>query len=139
MKMKVTVKWKEGMNFEATGNSHHVISMDAAEEVGGKNLGPRPMELLLFGLGGCTGMDVISILRKMRKEVESFEMEIDADRSEDHPKVFTHIRVKYLLKGKNLEERDVEKAVNLSKDRYCSVGAMLNQVARVEHLFTILE
>jgi RNA 3'-terminal phosphate cyclase (ATP) len=97
--MKATVKWKDGMNFEATGVSNHAVSMDAAEEVGGKNLGPRPIELLLFGLGGCTGMDVISILRKMRKEVTSFEMEIEADRSEDHPKVFTHIRVKYILKG----------------------------------------
>lgn len=137
--MKITVKWKEGMNFEATGVSNRAVSMDAAEEVGGKNLGPRPMELLLFGLGGCTGMDVISILRKMRKEITSFTIEIDADRAEDHPKVFTHIRVKYFLKGEGLREKDVEKAVNLSKERYCSVGAMLEKAAIVDHQFTIIE
>ncbi len=137
--MKVTVKWKDGMNFEAIGVSNRAISMDAAEEVGGKNLGPRPIELLLFGLGGCTGMDVISILRKMRKEITSFTIEIDADRAEDHPKVFTYIRVKYILKGEGLREKDVEKAVNLSKERYCSVGAMLEKAAIVDHQFTIID
>ena len=137
--MKATVKWKKGMYFEATDMSNHVVPLDADEEVGGKNLGTRPMELLLIGLGGCTGMDVISILRKMRQEVESFEIRIEAYRAEDHPKVFTYILVKYLFKGKNLREKDVEKAVNLSKDRYCSASVMLGKTAKVEHQFEILE
>ncbi len=137
--MKATVKWKKGMYFEATDMSNHVVPLDADEEEGGKNLGTRPMELLLIGLGGCTGMDVISILRKMRQEVKSFEIRIEAYRAEDHPKVFTYILVKYLFKGKNLREKDVEKAVNLSKDRYCSASVMLGKTAKVEHQFEILE
>ena len=136
--MKSTFQWMKGMKFEASGISQHAVVMDAANEFGGQNQGPRPMELVLFALGGCTGMDILSILKKMRKEVESFEIKIEADKAEEHPKVFTHIRVLCLLKGKDLKEKDVEKAINLSKDKYCSVGAMLGKTAILDYQFEIL-
>ncbi|MEW5806241.1 MAG: OsmC family protein [Acidobacteriota bacterium] len=136
--MKGTIKWREGMKFEAYSTSGHTIIMDAAPEVGGSNQGPRPMELVLLALGGCTAMDVISILKKMRKEIESFEIKLEAERAEEHPKVFTNIKVLYTLKGKNLKEAEVERAMNLSKDKYCSVGRMLNKVAKLAYQFLIL-
>ncbi len=136
--MKAIAKWVKGMLFEASGTSEHIVSMDADTEFGGEDKGVRPMELFLFGLGGCTGMDVLSILKKMRKELESFEIKIEADRAENHPKVFTHIRLLYILKGKDLKEKDVEKAVNLSKERYCSAGVMLGKSAKLDYQFKIL-
>ncbi len=136
--MKGTIKWKEGFNLEAISNSGHSIIMDAAQESGGTDKGARPMEFLLLALGGCTAMDILVILKKMRKEIESFEVQMEAERAEEHPRVLTKIKVLYLLKGKDLKESEIERAVNLSKDKYCSVGAMLNKVAEIDYQFKIL-
>jgi len=136
--MNGTIKWIDGFKFEGSADSGHPIILDAAEHAGGTNQGPRPMELLLLALGGCTGMDIIVILKKMRKEIESFEIKLEAERAGEHPKVFTKIRVTYLLKGKDLKASDVERAIGLSKEKYCSVGGMLNKVADIDYQFKIL-
>ncbi|GBF12079.1 OsmC family protein [Tepidibacillus infernus] len=124
--MKMNVAWKGNMAFEGTGQSGHSVLLDAAPQVGGENKGPRPMETVLIGLGGCTGMDVVSILKKMRQDIETFDMEIDAERAEEHPKRFTKIHINYKLTGPNLVEEKVRKAVKLTQETYCSVSKSLN-------------
>ncbi|OEF96457.1 peroxiredoxin [Vulcanibacillus modesticaldus] len=133
--MKMNVEWKGNMMFEGEGGSGHSIVMDAAEKVGGENKGPRPMEMVLSGLGGCTGMDVVSILKKMRNTIETFKIEIDAKRAEEHPKRFTEINVHYVLTGPNLEKSKVEKAINLTQEKYCSVSKSLN--AKITYSYEI--
>lgn len=125
--MNMDIVWKGKMAFEAEGpSSGHKVVIDAAAEVGGENQGPRPMELLMMGLGGCTGIDIISILDKMRLELTSFHMEINGDRATEHPKRFTEIHMRYILEGPNLPKDKVERAVRLSQDKYCSASASLN-------------
>jgi len=123
--MKMKVKWEGNMGFTGTGDSGHPIKMDASEQIGGKDEAARPMETLLAALGGCTGMDIISILRKMRQDIEYFDMDIDAERAPEHPKVYTKIHLHYRLQGQNLEEEKVRKAVELSREKYCSVSKNL--------------
>ncbi|MHB1416142.1 MAG: OsmC family protein [Chloroflexota bacterium] len=124
---------REGMAFDATPTSGHTIRMDAAPSVGGQDQGARPLELLLLGLGGCTGMDVISILRKMRQAVTGYEILLHAERAEEHPRIFTKIVVEHVVRGRDLSESAVRKAVSLSEKRYCSASAMLSKTAAVEH------
>lgn len=119
----VKVNWLENMAFEAEVNGHKII-IDAAEAVGGENRGPRPKPLMLVALAGCTGIDVVSILKKMRVEVESFNVVVEGDLTEEHPKQFSQMRVIYEFKGKDLPMDKLEKAVNLSEERYCGVSAM---------------
>jgi len=133
--MKMNVEWKGNMAFEGTGDSGHSILLDAGPAVGGQDQGPRPMETVLSALGGCTGMDVISILKKMRQEVETFKMDISAERAEDHPKKFTKVHVHYVLTGSNLDDKKVKKAVDLTQTTYCSVASSLN--AEVKASFEI--
>lgn len=137
--MKGTVKWVEGMAFDATTDSQHTIRLDAAAETGGQDQGPRPLEMLLVSLGGCTGMDVISILKKMRQDVTGYEVNLDGERATEHPKVFTSIVVEHVVRGRNLSEDAVRKAVELSAQKYCSVGAMLGKSAKLEHTYRIVE
>jgi putative redox protein len=118
------------MSFDAEINGFN-IKMDAVEAVGGKNQGPRPKPMLLVSLGGCTGMDVVSILNKMRVKVDDFRMEIDAEQTDEHPKYYHTINLKYIFKGDNLPMDKLEKAVNLSQERYCGVSAMLGKAAKV--------
>ena len=120
---QIKVNWLENMAFEAEVNGHK-ITLDAAEAVGGENRGPRPKPLMLVALAGCTGMDVVSILKKMRVEVEAFSVKVEGDLTEEHPKQFTQMRVIYEFKGKDLPMDKLEKAVNLSEERYCGVSAM---------------
>ena len=120
---QVKVNWLENMAFEAEVNGHKII-IDAAEPVGGENRGPRPKPLMLVALAGCTGMDVVSILKKMRVEVEAFSVVVEGDLTEEHPKQFTQMRVIYEFKGKDLPMDKLEKAINLSEERYCGVSAM---------------
>jgi len=120
---KIKINWLENMAFEAEVNGHKII-LDAAEPVGGENRGPRPKPLMMVALAGCTGMDVVSILKKMRVEVEGFNVEVEGDLTEEHPKQFSQMRVIYEFKGKNLPMDKLEKAVNLSEERYCGVSAM---------------
>jgi len=124
--MKMNIKWKGNMAFEGTGDSGRSLLMDAGLNAGGEDLGPRPMETLLSALGGCTGMDVVSILKKMRADIESFNMDITAERAEEHPKRYTKIHINYILSGTNLEQKKVKKAINLTQEKYCSVSKSLN-------------
>ena len=120
---QVRVNWLENMAFEAEVNGHKII-IDAAETVGGENRGPRPKPLMLVALAGCTGMDVVSILKKMRVDVDGFNVVVEGDLTEEHTKQFTQMRVVYEFKGKDLPMDKLEKAVNLSEERYCGVSAM---------------
>ena len=120
---QVRINWLENMAFEAEVNGHKII-IDAAETVGGENRGPRPKPLMLVALAGCTGMDVVSILKKMRVEVENFNVVVEGDLTEEHPKQFSQMRIIYEFKGKDLPMDKLEKAVNLSEERYCGVSAM---------------
>lgn len=123
---------QEGLSFDVELHGHH-FTIDAVEAVGGKDRGPRPKGLLLSALAGCTGMDVASILQKMRMPYDSFAVEVDADLAEKHPKVYTEIRLRYVFTGAELDKEKIEKAVDLSQDVYCGVTAMLSKAAEVKH------
>ncbi|MDB3870069.1 OsmC family protein [Candidatus Thioglobus sp.] len=137
--MNTTVKWIDGMMMVGESASGHAIVMDGPEDLGGKNLGIRPMEMLLIGMGGCTTIDVVSTLKKMREEVRDCSVEIAAERADEHPKVFTKIHLQFIIKGNNLNEKKVEKAVSLSADKYCSASIMLGKIANITHDFIINE
>ena len=117
--------------------SGHGIVMDGPEEIGGHNLGVRPMEMLLLGMGGCTTVDVISILKKMREDVVDCRCEVSGVRADEHPKIFTDIHIHFISSGNNLDEKKVEKAITLSAERYCSASLMLGKAAKVTHDFEI--
>lgn len=127
----IKIKQLQGATFAARGNTNHWTMMDGEEQFGGSNAASKPTEMVLYGLGGCTGIDVVSMLKKMRVEYDDFEIEIDFERSEDHPKVFTKINMMYHFYGKDLPVDKLEKAVSLSKDRYCSVSAMLSKAVDI--------
>lgn len=126
------VSWKEGMAFAVELDGHR-FEVDAKPEVGGSDRGPRPKGLLLSALGGCTGMDVVSILAKMRIPLDSFRVEVEAPLTEDHPKVYAAIHVRYVFRGKDLPMDKLERAVQLSQERYCGVSAMLAKAAPITH------
>ena len=131
-------RWVEGKEFDVvTGSGHHVV-LDAAEKAGGKNRGASPMEHLLVGLAGCTGMDVIDILKKKRQDVSGLEVRVEGTRSEDTPAVYTHIHIKYVVRGKNIAPEAVARAIHLSETKYCSVGAMLGKTAKIKTSFEIV-
>ena len=134
--MKTIVRWIDGMMMVGESASGHALIMDGPEDLGGKNLGVRPMEMLLLGMGGCTTVDVISTLKKMREAVSDCRVEISAERADEHPKVFTKIHLHFVIKGDNLNEKKVAKAVSLSADKYCSASIMLGKMATITHEFT---
>ena len=125
--MKARVKWTEGATFIAESGSGHAIVADGPPEIGGRNLGPRPMELLLMGVGACSAVDVVLILRKSRQAVVDCWVELEADRAETEPKVFTEIRMKFVVVGRDLAENHVKRAVELSAEKYCSASIMLGR------------
>ena len=131
--MKARVKWVEKRTFLGESGSGHSLVMDGAPDAGGRDLGIRPMETLLLGMGGCTAFDVIHILQKAREPVIDCELEIEADRAEDDPKVFTQIKIRYIVSGKNLSCDKVQRAVDLSAKKYCSASIMLGKVANISH------
>ncbi len=135
--MQVWLKQLEGLALAGTADSHHWVVMDTDEEVGGLNAASKPLELVLMGLGGCTGMDVLSILKKMRINPERFEMVLNADRAEEHPKVFTRVRVEYQVFGENIDPENVERAISLSRTKYCAVSAMLSKAVPIEFSYRI--
>jgi putative redox protein len=137
--MKARVKLAEGMTFVAESGSGHAIVVDASPDVGGRNLGARPMELVLMGLGTCSAIDVLHILRKARQPVADCAVDLDADRAEKDPKVFTRIHLHYVVTGRALDRAQVERAINLSKDKYCSATAMLAKTAQVSVDFELRE
>jgi putative redox protein len=137
--MKARVKLAEGMTFVAESGSGHAVVVDASPEVGGRNLGARPMELVLMGLGTCSAIDVLHILRKARQPIVDCVVDLDADRAETDPKVFTRIHMHYVVTGRGLDRAQVERAINLSKDKYCSATAMLAKTAQVSIDFELRE
>ncbi len=138
MKHQVKTTWKGNMAFEANVNDLPVM-MDAAPEHGGQNQGPRPKELLLAAVTGCTGMDVVAILKKMQVELESFNMYIEADVTEEHPKHYTNMHLIYEFKGKKLDKSKLEKAVTLSQDKYCGVSYMFKKFLTFTYEIKIIE
>ena len=137
--MKARVKLAEGMTFVAESGSGHAVVVDASPEAGGRNLGARPMELVLMGTGACTAIDVLLILRKARQPVTDCVVELDAERATDDPKVFTRIHFHFVITGVGLAPTHVERAVRLSKEKYCSATAMLAKTAAVTSDFEIRE
>ena len=137
--MKVRIKWIEDVAFVAESESGHALVMDGAPEGGGRNLGPRPMETVLMGTGGCTAYDVVHILRKSRAAVTDCVVQIEADRAAEDPKVFTRIHFHFVITGKALKPQQVERAVHLSAEKYCSASIMLAKTATVTHDFEIVE
>ncbi|MBN2089321.1 OsmC family protein [candidate division KSB1 bacterium] len=137
--MNTTLKWFGKMGFIAKSDSNHAVVMDASTEVGGDNAGSRPMELLLQGLGGCTGMDVVSILQKKRVALTDLAIEIQAERAEEHPKVFTKIHLKFIFYGNGIKSKDVERAIELSETKYCSASAMFRHTAEIKTSYEIRE
>ena len=136
--MKARVKWVEQVSFLGETESGHAVLMDGAPAAGGRNLGPRPMEMLLLGMGGCTSFDVIGILKKSRQAVTDCYVEIDAERAETDPKVFTKIHMHFVVKGKEIKPDVVERAIKLSADKYCSASIMLGKTAELTHDFEIV-
>lgn len=137
MNNKVDCTWKGDMAFEANVNDFKIL-MDAGEAVGGKNSGPRPKPLTLASLGGCSGMDVVSILKKMRIVLDYFNIEIDGELTDEHPKYYHKIHLVYTFKGTDLPAEKLEKAVNLSQDRYCGVSELLKKAAKITYEIKIL-
>jgi len=136
--MKARVKWAEDLLFVGESGSGHTIVMDGPEEIGGHGTGMRPMELLLLGMGGCTSFDMIQMLKKGRQDIRDCVVEIDSERSEEIPKVFTKIHVHYKVTGKNLKEAQVKRAVELSTEKYCSASIMLGKTAEISHEYEII-
>ncbi len=136
--MKARVKWIENSTFVAQSGSGHSVVLDGPPEAGGQNLGVRPMEMVLMGLGGCTAFDVVDILKKKREQVSGCVVEIEAERAETTPKVFTKIHVRYIVTGKDIKEESVKRAVELSAEKYCSVSLMLGKTAAMTHDYQIL-
>lgn len=136
--MQCTVRWHEGVSFVAETGSGHMVPMDGAPAAGGRNLAPRPMELLLAGAGGCTSFDVITILRKGRQEVVDCSVRLVAERADEDPKVFTRIDMHFVVTGRNLKPEAVERAVRLSAEKYCSASIMLGKTAEMHHTWEIV-
>ena len=135
--MKVEIeRVNNKVHLEAKNEQGVIVHMDGSPEIGGEDLGARPMQLVLMALGGCTSMDMLSMLKKMREEVKGYKVTVDAERATEHPMVFTKIHIHYSLEG-NLKKENVEKAINLSMDKYCSVTHMLNSTATIRHSFEI--
>ncbi len=137
--MECRVKWLDHMTFVGESGSGHAVVLDGAPEHGGRDMGIRPMEMLLLGLGGCTAFDVVSILKKSRQAITDCEVKIDSDRAEEIPKVFTRIHIHFIITGNSLDPVKVEKAVNLSADKYCSASKILEKTAEMTHDFEIVE
>lgn len=128
----------KNMQFVGSADSGHKLIMDADKAVGGENTGFRPTELLLVGFGGCSGMDVISILRKKKQQVTSLEMNVQGEKSEDYPKIYKKVHIEYVVRGKDVKKEAVERAIELSLEKYCSVGATLAKAGTVTHSYRII-
>lgn len=135
--MKVRIKWVEGVSFVGESETGHAVVLDGAPENGGRNIGMRPMEMLLIGMGGCTSFDVVTILKKARQPIVDCVAEIQAKRANEVPKVFTKIHVHFVVTGDGLNETQVERAVKLSAEKYCSASIMLSKSVEITHDFEI--
>lgn len=137
--MDAKVLWKQKMSFDGIADSNFVVPLGTVPEVGGDNDGFKPMELLLVGLAGCTAMDVISILQKKQQKIKSFEVEVHADRASEHPKVFTKMQIRYVLTGTDISRDAVQRAVDLSTQKYCPAQAMFSKINPIEQEIIIRE
>lgn len=137
--MKARIKWVEQATFLGESGSGHAVVMDGAPEHGGRDLGVRPMEMLLLGMGGCTSFDVVSILKKARQDIVDCVAEVSAERAAEHPKVFTRIHIHFIISGRELKEAQVRRAVDLSAEKYCSASVMLGKTAEMSHDYEIIE
>ena len=137
--MKSRVKWLDNMSFVGESASGHSVVMDGPPEAGGRNLGIRPMEMLLLGLGGCSSFDVVSMLKKGRQDISNCEVEISAKRADTEPKVFTEIHLHFIVEGKKLSDIKVSKAIELSAKKYCSASIMLGKTALLTHDYEVIE
>jgi len=140
--MECTIRWTgsdAGMSFVAESGSGHAIVMDGATDAGGRNLGPRPMEMVLAGTGGCTAFDIVLILKRGRHAISGCEVRLTAERAEADPKVFTHIHFHYRVKGRQLKPEAVARAIELSKEKYCSASIMIGKTAEITHDFEIID
>jgi putative redox protein len=136
--MKATVKWLDHMSFVGESGSGHSIVMDGPPDDGGRNMGVRPMEMVLLGMGGCTAFDVVHILKRARQEIKDCWVELEAERASEVPKVFTKIHAHYVVKGKNLDNKKVERAINMTAEKYCSVSIMLAATVEISHDFEVI-
>lgn len=137
--MDCTIKWVDGMAFVAETGSGHAFVMDAATDVGGRNLGPRPMETVLAGTGGCTAIDVLMILKRSRQDITGCHVQLTSDRAPTDPKVFTRIHMHFVIRGRNVKRATVEHAIKLSHQKYCSASIMLGKTAEITHDYEIIE
>ena len=137
--MNISVKWIDGLLMVGKSDSGHAIVMDGPPEIGGENLGVRPMEMLLLGMAGCTMIDVVSTLKKMREDVVDCQTQVSADRAEAYPKVFTNIHIHFILRGNQLNPSNVDKAIKLSAEKYCSASIMIGKTAIITHDYEIIE
>jgi len=137
--MQARVKWVQDATFIGESGSGHAVVMDGPPDHGGRNLGVRPMEMLLLGMGGCTAFDVVHILKKSRQPVTDVVTEIEAERADEEPKIFTKIHVHFIVTGNGLDEKRVSRAVSLSADKYCSASIMLGKTADISHDYEIRE
>src|SRR5215510_4752842 len=133
------ISWVDGALFVAEGSSGHTLTMDGAPDVGGRNLASRPMEVVLMGMGGCTAIDVVSMLKKQRQDIEGVEVSLVAERADDHPKVFTSVKLVYTVRGRKLNRALIERAVNLSDEKYCSATAMIRKSAAITRDIVLVE
>jgi putative redox protein len=136
--METQLKWAGNAAFIGRASSGHTIVMDGPAEGGGRNLGPRPMEMLILGMGACSTYDVVSILKKSRQEITDCEIKITSQRADSDPKVFTDIQLHFIVSGKDLKEKQVERAIKLSAEKYCSASIMLGKTANITHDFEII-
>ena len=137
--MKTKIKWMEDVSFIGSSESGHEVVLDGPEELGGKGLGMRPMEMMLIGMGGCTSFDVVTILKRSRQQITGCIAEIEAIRADEIPKVFTSIHIHFLIKGIDLQEKAVDRAIELSANKYCSASIMLGKSVKITHDFVISE
>jgi len=137
--VKATIKLINGITLAGKSDSNHWVTLDGPENFGGFSAGPRPMELMLLGLAGCAAMDVLSILRKKRVNLSDFNMNVEAERAEDHPRVFTRIKLNYMFTGKNIHPSDIERSIKLTEEKYCGATAMLKSAVEINHDYQILE
>jgi len=137
--MEVKVKYIDGLQFVGEAESGHAVVMDGEQEYGGKNTAVRPTELLLVGLGGCSGMDVVSVLKKKKQDIRGLEIHIKGKRAEEHPKKFTAIDIEFVVTGRSISEEAVKRAVNLSMEKYCSVKATIEGCATITFSYRIVE
>jgi putative redox protein len=139
MKHEASIRWAGRMTFIGKAGSNHIVPMDSGPDFGGDSSATKPMELLLLGLGGCTGMDVVSLLNKMRVNFTAIEMNITADRAEEHPTVYTRIDIEYVITGHGIDAEKVKRAVELSQEKYCSVSAMLRKACPVNYAIRLVQ